>query len=157
MSPTSRFFVSEPEPFVSAGGPVLAGFHGEEIVLANKAPPENKKKTRKLIIWRKKRQYRNKFRHMWESQSKKNESERERPKINEIERERPRKDGDKRVSTKVADMRHRKKTKLIEFKRRTPKDTEVQNAGKQTLTKKTVGWKFSAVINFCSLTWFSCF
>lgn len=34
ISPTSRFFVSEPEPLASGGGPELAGVHGEEMVSA---------------------------------------------------------------------------------------------------------------------------
>lgn len=34
ISPTSRFLVSEPEPFASGGGPELAGVHGAEMVSA---------------------------------------------------------------------------------------------------------------------------
>lgn len=34
ISPTSRFFVSEPEPLASGGGPELAGVHGAEMVSA---------------------------------------------------------------------------------------------------------------------------
>jgi hypothetical protein len=39
-SPTSRFLESEPEPLVSAGGPELAGVHGEEILPATSELPE---------------------------------------------------------------------------------------------------------------------
>lgn len=49
MSPTSRFFVSEPEPFVSAGGPVLVEFHGEEIVLAKRVPPGKTKQKKNFF------------------------------------------------------------------------------------------------------------
>lgn len=34
ISPTSRFLVSEPEPFASGGGPELVGVHGAEMVSA---------------------------------------------------------------------------------------------------------------------------
>lgn len=40
-SPTSKFFESEPGPFVSAGGPVT-GVHGDEMVLAVTTLPETK-------------------------------------------------------------------------------------------------------------------
>lgn len=38
-SPTSRFFESEPEPAVSAGGPELVGVHGDEILPATSGQP----------------------------------------------------------------------------------------------------------------------
>lgn len=44
ISPTSRFFVSEPEPLASGGGPELAGVHGAEMVsAAATALPANKR------------------------------------------------------------------------------------------------------------------
>lgn len=47
MSPTSRFFVSEPVPLASGGGPELAGVHGEEMVsaAATALPVTNNAKT----------------------------------------------------------------------------------------------------------------
>lgn len=51
MSPTSRFFVSEPVPLASGGGPELAGVHGEEMVsAAATALPVTKEKHTTYLI-----------------------------------------------------------------------------------------------------------
>ena len=59
ISPTSRFFVSEPLPLASGGGPELAGVHGEEMVsAAATALPvtkSNKKKFNKINLFKKKK------------------------------------------------------------------------------------------------------
>ena len=49
-SPTSRFLESEPEPLVSAGGPELAGVHGEEILPAATKLSVNIKIIRLLVL-----------------------------------------------------------------------------------------------------------
>lgn len=50
ISPTSRFFVSEPEPLASGGGPELAGVHGAEMVsAAATALPATKRGTNPFI------------------------------------------------------------------------------------------------------------
>lgn len=54
ISPTSRFLVSEPEPFASGGGPELVGVHGAEMVsAAATALPVTINQTKYIIVYSK--------------------------------------------------------------------------------------------------------